>query len=93
MPTDDSDHPPTSKDFQKRLDAILDDARRSGQSYMDVQAKTLHKMVGGYSNKGNHRMYACCRVMKKRMQEGDKILSSPPKGHGPSLQIRYLLER
>ena len=91
MPADDSSDPPISEDFQKRLDAVLDDARRSGLPYVDVQSGELHRMVGGYPNKGSHRMPTCCGVMRNRMREGDEILSSPPKGRGASLRIRYLL--
>ena len=91
MPADDSD-PPNSDDFRKRLNAILNDAKRSGLSYVDVLAKELHEMVGCYPNKGNHRMHTCCGVMKNRMRRGDKILSSPPKGRGATLCIRYKLD-
>ena len=92
MPADDSSDPPTSEDFRRRLDAVIDDARSKGMSSVTVQAGELHKMVGGYSNRGNHRMRACCRVMKGRMRNGDRILSSPQSGYGASLLILYMLE-
>ena len=100
MPIDDSD-PPNSDDFRKCLDAVLNDARRSGRPYVqlclasppkcaclndarrsgrpyvDVRAKELHKMVGGYPNKGNHRMPVCCGVMKKKDAEGRQDTVKP----------------
>ena len=92
MPADDSSDIPTSEDFRKRLDAVIDAARRRDMDSVTVQAGELHKMVGGYSNRGNHRMRACCRVMKGRMREGDRILSSPQSGYGASLLVLYLLK-
>lgn len=91
MPADDSNDPPTSEDFQRRLEAIMDDARRNGKSSVTVRAGDLHKAVGGYPNRGNHRMPVCCSVMRDRMRDGDRILASPPEGDGASLLILYML--
>lgn len=87
-----ADNPPTRKDFQKCLNAILDKARNNGKSSIVVQSKELHKMVGGYPAK-NHRMPVCCSVMRDRMQKGDKILPNLLKKDGASLQIHYLLKK
>jgi hypothetical protein len=38
-------------------------------------------------------MANCCNVMTEAMQPGDKILSSPLKGKGATLTIRYVLPR
>jgi 5-methylcytosine-specific restriction protein A len=55
---------PTAWDFQNQLMAILNAARQSGQSYLDVESGNLHKEVGGYPNP-NHRMPVCCEVMRR----------------------------
>ncbi|MDE0090909.1 MAG: HNH endonuclease [Thaumarchaeota archaeon] len=89
MPADGD--PPTSDDFRKRLDEILDKAVKSGKSSMVVQAGELHRMAGGYPGQG-HRMPVCCGVMRSRMREGDKILPNSLKKDGASLQILYLLK-
>lgn len=36
-------------------------------------------------------MPACCNAMRQRMQQGDEIVSAPPKGNGSSLLVRYQL--
>jgi hypothetical protein len=36
-------------------------------------------------------MATCCDVMHKRMHPGDTEISSPEKGKGASLTIRYML--
>jgi hypothetical protein len=46
---------PTAWDFQNQLMAILNGARQSGQSYVDVESGNLHQQVGGYAN-SNHKM-------------------------------------
>lgn len=92
MTADDSGDPPTCGDFQRHLDAILDKAKRDGLSSITVQAGDLHRMAGGYPNKGNHRIPLCCSVMRDRMRKDDRILTSPPNGDGASLLVLYLLE-
>lgn len=83
--------PPTAWDFQNRLTAILNDARRSGKSYVDVKSGNLHKQVGGHPSP-NQTIPVCCNVMKKLMRAGDLILKEPSNGQGATLKIRYLLK-
>jgi hypothetical protein len=80
--------PPTAWEFQNRLAAILNHARKSGQSYVDVESGNLHKEVGGYPNP-NHRMPVCCEVMRSMMRVGDSVLKEPTSGQGATLIIRY----
>jgi hypothetical protein len=80
--------PPTAWDFQNRLMAILNGARQSGQSYVDVESDNLHKEVGGYPNP-NHRLLVCCEVMRKLMRAGDSVVKEPASGQGAPLIIRY----
>jgi 5-methylcytosine-specific restriction protein A len=82
---------PTAWDFQNRLTAILNDARRSGKAYVDVKSGNLHKQVGEHPNP-NHTLPVCCDVMKKLMRAGDLILNEPPSGQGSTLMIRYVLK-
>jgi 5-methylcytosine-specific restriction protein A len=81
----------TAWDFQNRLLAILNGARQSGQSYVDVESGNLHKEVAGYPNP-NHRMPVCCEVMRKLMRAGDSVLKETMSGQGATLTIRYTVE-
>jgi hypothetical protein len=80
--------PPTAWDFQNRLMAILNGARKSGQSYVDVESANLHKEVGGYPNL-NDRMPVCCEVMRRLMRAGDSVVKEPTSEQGTTLIIRY----
>jgi hypothetical protein len=80
--------PPTAWDFQNRLMAILNSARQSGKSYIDVEAGHLHKQVAGYPN-AHPRMPVCCEVMKKMMRAGDLVLEESESKRGAKLLIRY----
>ena len=82
---------PTAWDFQNQLMAILNGARQSGQSYIDVESSNLHQQVGGYAN-SIHKMPVCCEVMKKMMRFGDSVLSETASGQGARLIIRYTVD-
>jgi len=84
---------PTADDFRQQLQVMLCQAALNGQVTPDVCAGTLHRLLGGYPNRGDHRMPVCCRVMLSEMRAGDNIVHAPPKGQGPSLIIRYVLPR
>ena len=72
---------PTAWDFQNQLMAILNGARQSGQSYIDVESGNLHQRVGGHAN-SNHKMPVCCEVMRRMMRVGDSVLSETTSGTG-----------
>jgi 5-methylcytosine-specific restriction protein A len=82
---------PTAWDFQNQLMAILNGARQSGQSYIDVESGKLHQQVGGYAN-SNHKMPVCCEVMKKMMRFGDSVVSETANGQDSTLTIRYTVQ-
>jgi 5-methylcytosine-specific restriction protein A len=68
-------------------------AQSKGVTHLDIKAGDLHKKLEGYPGP-NHRMPDCCQVMKRLMQKPpDMILSSPPRGQGASLIIRYFFPR
>ena len=77
---------PTAWDFRNELSIILNTARESGKSYIDVESDHLHKQAGGHSN-SNHRMPVCRDVMIRMMRAGDSIL----KEYEETLMIRYIL--
>jgi hypothetical protein len=79
---------PTAWDFQNRLVAILNRARQSRQSYVDIESVNLHKEVGGYPDP-NHRMPVCCEVMRKLMRPGDSVIKEPLGSQDATLIIRY----
>ena len=87
-----TDHPPTREDFQRCLEDMLDDARKSGKSSIIVQSKELHIKVGGYPTPYN-RMPICCSVMRSRMREGDKRLPDDLKNDGAKMRIHYQLTK
>jgi 5-methylcytosine-specific restriction protein A len=79
---------PSAWDFQNRLLAILNGARQSGQSYVDVDSGNLHTEVGGYPNP-NHRMPVCCEVMRRLMRAGDSVVKETTSAPSATLIIRY----
>jgi hypothetical protein len=72
------------------LDVRLSQAKRAGQSYLDVNAGDLHGEVGVYPRPG-HRMPVCCHAMRQAMKTTDRIVAEPPKGNRASLTVRYML--
>ena len=84
---------PAASDFQTELDKIFQAAQKSGVPYVDVKASDLHRRVGDYPDGQKHRMPVCCGVMRNNMKSGDTIRHEPPKGVGPSLEIRYRIPR
>jgi 5-methylcytosine-specific restriction protein A len=82
---------PTAWDFQNRLVAILNRARQSRQSFVDIESGSLHKEVGGYPDP-NHRMTVCCEVMRKLMRTGDSVIKEPLGGQDATLVIRYTVQ-
>lgn len=83
---------PTDLDFQKSLDDLFAQAKQNNATEITIVSGDLHRSVGGYPSK-NHRMPICCAVMRRNMTSGDRILSSPPKGDGATLVIKYQLPR
>lgn len=82
---------PSGADFHAALQKAFQSASREGVRYLDVQAGSLHRQVGGYPGR-NHRIPVCCAAMRAEMLEGDKVLSAPPKGKGDSGD-RWLLSK
>ena len=84
--------PKTANDFWLQLFLKIQRANEHGETFVDVNAGELHRLVGDYPG-SDHRMPTCCRVMREEMQPDDTILHEPQKGSGASLTIRYLLPR
>ncbi len=83
---------PTSKDFERVLQNILEDAARTARDHVDIGAGDLHRQVGGYPGT-DHRLATCCAVMRRTMKNGDLVLAQPPSGVGARLVVRYVLPR
>jgi hypothetical protein len=81
---------PTAETFKQALESIFGVARENGKGYVDVVSGVLHTRVGGYPSP-NHRMPTCCSVMRQKMKPSDQELSTPPKGKGAELRVRYYL--
>lgn len=84
---------PNAADFEEELRERWRQAEKSGAPYVDINAGEIHRMLGGYPSRGQNRMANCCQVMMKLRQAHDLTVSSPPKGKGASLVIRYALPR
>ena len=82
----------TTETLRAELRLQLSQAERRGIQYIDINSGKLHRKVGDYPGP-NHRMPLCCNVMYGEQKDGDRVLSSPPKGYGASLTIRYKLPR
>ena len=82
----------TGERFRAELMLMFREAEAAGNALLDVEAKELHRRVGGYPGP-DHRMPSCCGAMRAKMGPGDIVLYSPPSGHGANLRIRYRLPR
>jgi hypothetical protein len=80
----------TAWEFQNRLTAILNGARKNGKPFVDVTSGNLFKQVEG-QEVANLKLPLCCDVMRKMMRSGDTVLKEPPRGQDAKLTIRYQL--
>lgn len=83
---------PKAADFRAQLRRDLQAAASRNKAFLDVVARQLHQVVGGYPSEHN-RMVACCKVMLSEMIADDRVLAAPPSRLGASLVIRYVLPR
>jgi hypothetical protein len=83
--------PPTAWDLQNRLTAILNDARRSGKPYVDVESDKLHKEAGGQPPPSDP-LPVCFEVMRRMMRRGDSIVKEPTGERDATLVIRYTVQ-
>jgi hypothetical protein len=81
---------PTAWEIQNRLAAILNFARQTGKSYIDVESKSLQKHLANASS-SDRSMSVCYDVMIKLMRPGDSILQESPIGRSATLAIRYMV--
>ena len=81
---------PTAWEIQNRLAAILNFARQSGQSYIDVESNSLQKQLANFSS-SNRSMSLCRDVMIELMRPGDSILQQSTIGKSATLAIRYMV--
>ena len=82
---------PTAWEIQNRLAAILNFARQSGKSYIDVESNTLQEQLANFSS-SDRSMSVCRDVMIKLMRPGDAILQESPIGKSATLAIRYRIQ-
>ena len=84
--------PPKKDAFKDALETLLEKARNEDKKSLIITAGELHRIVGGYPG-SNHRMPTCVGVMHSFLEKGTggKILCSPNKGKGASLEIEYYL--
>jgi hypothetical protein len=81
---------PTAWEIQNRLAAILNFAKQTGKSYIDVESNSLQQQLGNASS-SDRSMSVCCGVMIKLMRSGDSILQESPIGKSAMLAVRYMV--
>jgi 5-methylcytosine-specific restriction protein A len=71
---------------------MMNEAMHEGLGTVEINAGELHRRVGSYPDP-NHRMPACCAVMRGAFSPdaGDIILEDPLSGVGATLTIRFVL--
>jgi hypothetical protein len=84
---------PTKDQFRNEIRTQLRGAELRGVAYLELNSGQIHRKLGGYPGGGNHQMRPCCEAMYDEKQAGDTVLSSPKKGYGASVTIRYTLPR
>jgi hypothetical protein len=82
---------PTAWEFRNKLLAILNGARHSGKTYMDLESGNLDAQMGSGQN-SKRRMAICHDVMTRMMRPGDVVLNESRNGDGPTILIRYSLK-
>ena len=81
----------TAWDFRNKLLAILNEAKHSGKSYLDLESGSLFSQMGGDPN-SKPRMSICHDIMTRMMRPGDRVLDESRNADGPTLLIRYSLK-
>ncbi len=84
---------PTAEEFREQLLEVFRVGQERRLASVVVTARDLHRKIGGYPNRSNHRMPVCCEVMRSAMLRGDLIVSQPRKVKGATLTIRYVIPR
>ncbi len=83
---------PTEENFRELIQYIIEENKKLKNEFVDIKSGAIHTLLGSYPGR-NNRMKTCCDVMYKFTEElSHNIISSPPKGYGASLNIRYFLE-
>ena len=79
---------PTAWDIRNKLTILLNTAKYSGKSYVDVESGILDKELGGHST-SRQSLDILHEVMTKMRRRGDAILKDPQAGEGATMLIRY----
>ena len=82
---------PTAWDLRNKLLAILNGAKHSGKSYMDLESGDLYAQTGGDPN-SKPRMSTCHHTMTRMTRPGDLILNESRNGDRATISIRYRLK-
>jgi hypothetical protein len=82
----------TAWEIQNRLAAILNFARQSGKSYIDVESSSLQQQLTNVST-SERNIPLCREVMIKLMRPGDSILRESAKEKEFAVAIRYLIRK
>jgi hypothetical protein len=82
---------PTAWHLRNKLVAILNGAKHSGKSYVDLESGDLYAQTGGDPN-SKPRMSICHHIMTRMMRPGDLILNESRNGERATILIRYRLK-
>jgi 5-methylcytosine-specific restriction protein A len=84
---------PTTAEFTQEIVRQIAAAAEANEQFVDICSGDVHGIVGSYPDSNAHRMPVCCSSMRRLMQAGDAVLTTPESGNGASLVIRYQLPR
>jgi len=83
----------TADDFREKFESIFSFCNENGIEEIVINAGKLHRAMGDYPDPQEHRMATLSTVMRSIMEGKDREVTSPQKGKGASLSIRYSLPR
>ena len=67
-------------------------AQAAGKAHLDVRAGDLCRETITYPDQ-EHRLAACCHILRKAMIGADAVLVAPPSDSRAHLVVRYVLPR
>ena len=79
---------PGTSEIKQFITKLKTEAAEKGQSYIDLKANEIHKMMGLKS-----RMPAVCNAMKQSMLLNDTILHETASGFSSTYEVRYKVKR
>lgn len=81
----------TIENFKEFIQLVIEYNERINNTEVIIKSGDIHRLLWEYPG-NNHRMKSCCDAMYSiANQYNHEIMSSPIKGNGASLKIKYNL--